>query len=69
MPWQYSNIYKLQDQLTPAGSTQMSTSAVLMAGGMAGMANWAVGIPPDTLKTRFQTDTTGQYKGVADVYR
>ena len=47
----------------------MSTGAVLLAGGMAGMANWAVAIPPDTLKTRFQTDVTGQYKGVADVYR
>ena len=47
----------------------MSTGAVLFAGGAAGMANWAVAIPPDTLKTRFQTDVTGQYKGVADVYR
>jgi len=66
----YFGIYELlKDQLTPAGSTQMSTGAVLLAGGMAGMANWAVGIPPDTLKTRFQTDTTGQYKGVLDVYR
>ena len=59
----------IQDQLTPEGSTQMSTGAVLFAGGAAGMANWAVAIPPDTLKTRFQTDVTGQYKGVADVYR
>jgi len=66
----YFGIYEvLKDQLTPAGSTQMSTGAVLLAGGMAGMANWAVAIPPDTLKTRFQTDVTGQYKGVADVYR
>lgn len=55
--------------MTPEGSTQMSTGAVLFAGGAAGMANWAVAIPPDTLKTRFQTDVTGQYKGVADVYR
>lgn len=66
----YFGIYELlKDQLTPAGSTQMSTGAVLLAGGMAGMANWAVAIPPDTLKTRFQTDVNGQYKGVADVYR
>jgi len=66
----YFGIYEvLKDQLTPAGSTQMSLRAVLLAGGMAGMANWAVAIPPDTLKTRFQTDVTGQYKGVGDVYR
>ena len=59
----------IQDQLTPEGSDKMSTGAILFAGGAAGMANWAVAIPPDTLKTRFQTDVTGQYKGVADVYR
>lgn len=66
----YFGIYELvKDQLTPVGQTGLSTSGILIAGGLAGMANWVVGIPPDTLKTRFQTDTTGKYKGMADVYR
>jgi solute carrier family 25 carnitine/acylcarnitine transporter 20/29 len=66
----YFGFYEfVKDQLTPEGSTGLSTSGVLIAGGMAGMANWAVAIPPDTLKTRFQTDTTGKYTGVVSVYR
>lgn len=28
---------------------------MLFAGGMAGIFNWAVAIPPDVLKSRFQT--------------
>jgi len=71
----YFGFYEfIKDQLTPAGQEGLSTGGVLVAGGCAGMANWAVGIPPDTLKTRFQTDVkdkNGQfkYKGVVDVYR
>ena len=66
----YFGFYEfIKDQLTPAGQEGLSTAGVLVAGGCAGMANWAVAIPPDTLKTRFQTDTTGKYKGVVDVYR
>lgn len=29
--------------------------SILFAGGMAGIFNWAVAIPPDVLKSRFQT--------------
>jgi len=66
----YFGFYEIvKDQLTPAGSTGLSTGATLVAGGLAGMANWAVAIPPDTLKTRFQTDTVGKYGGTLDVYR
>ncbi|KAK9759380.1 carnitine transporter [Basidiobolus ranarum] len=42
--------------------------AVLVAGGLAGMANWAVAIPPDVLKSRLQTAPEGTYKGVMDVF-
>jgi hypothetical protein len=33
----------------------LSAWKTLFAGGMAGIANWAVAIPPDVLKSRFQT--------------
>jgi len=66
----YFGMYEfIKDQLTPEGSTGLSTMGVLIAGGSAGMANWCVAIPPDTLKTRFQTDTAGKYAGTMDVYR
>ena len=66
----YFGMYEfVKDMLTPEGSTGLSTMGVLIAGGSAGMANWCVAIPPDTLKTRFQTDTTGKYGGTMDVYR
>lgn len=34
---------------------ELSVPSVLFAGGMAGICNWAVAIPPDVLKSRFQT--------------
>jgi len=49
--------------------SQLSPIAVLTAGGMAGVANWAVAIPPDVLKSRFQSAPDGTYKNIADVYR
>jgi hypothetical protein len=33
----------------------LSAWRTLFAGGMAGIANWVVAIPPDVLKSRFQT--------------
>lgn len=54
---------------TPAGATpeDLSPLTVICAGGLAGMANWAVAIPPDVVKSRLQTAPEGTYKGVADV--
>ena len=49
--------------------SRLSPLAVLTAGGLAGMANWAVCIPPDVLKSRFQTAPEGTYNGLYDVYR
>lgn len=34
-----------------------------MAGGLAGIANWSVCIPPDVLKSRLQTAPEGKYPG------
>lgn len=39
---------------------ELSIPSVLFAGGMAGIFNWAVAIPPDVLKSRFQTGSTPQ---------
>jgi len=49
--------------------SQLSPLAVVVAGGFAGMACWGVAIPPDVLKSRYQTAPEGTYKGLMDVYR
>ncbi|CAG5127154.1 unnamed protein product [Candidula unifasciata] len=62
----------LQRVLTPKGHdrSEMSISRTIFAGGMAGIANWAVAIPPDVLKSRLQTAPHGAYpNGVRDVIR
>ena len=48
---------------------QLSPGRVLIAGGSAGVMNWAVAIAPDTLKSRLQTAPPGKYNGVRDVFR
>ena len=36
-------------------SSDLGALKTLLAGGLAGIANWIVAIPPDVLKSRFQT--------------
>jgi solute carrier family 25 carnitine/acylcarnitine transporter 20/29 len=50
-------------------SGNLSPLAVLCAGGFAGMACWAVAIPPDVLKSRYQTAPEGKYRGLYHVYQ
>ncbi|MFT7810875.1 mitochondrial carnitine/acylcarnitine carrier protein [Arapaima gigas] len=62
----------LKNILTPEGRSpsELSVPSVLFAGGMAGIFNWAVAIPPDVLKSRFQTAPEGKYPhGFRDVLR
>ncbi|KAF6727435.1 Mitochondrial carnitine/acylcarnitine carrier protein [Oryzias melastigma] len=62
----------LKNLLTPAGKShnELSIPSVLFAGGVAGICNWAVAIPPDVLKSRFQTAPEGKYpNGFRDVLR
>ncbi|XP_060714770.1 mitochondrial carnitine/acylcarnitine carrier protein [Tachysurus vachellii] len=62
----------LKNLLTPEGKSpnELSVPSVLFAGGMAGIFNWAVAIPPDVLKSRFQTAPEGKYpNGFRDVLR
>lgn len=35
--------------------SELSVPRILVAGGIAGIFNWVVAIPPDVLKSRFQT--------------
>eukprot|EP01101_Sappina_pedata_P013455 TRINITY_DN9722_c0_g1_i1.p1 TRINITY_DN9722_c0_g1~~TRINITY_DN9722_c0_g1_i1.p1 ORF type:complete len:300 (+),score=126.03 TRINITY_DN9722_c0_g1_i1:22-900(+) len=55
--------------LTPAGSdpTQLNPLSSFIAGGLAGICNWIVAIPPDVVKSRFQSAPEGTYKGFMDV--
>jgi solute carrier family 25 carnitine/acylcarnitine transporter 20/29 len=57
--------------LTPAGASpsDLNLSAVIFAGGMAGVAMWAIAIPPDVLKSRLQSAPTGTYSGFMDCAR
>ncbi|THV05993.1 hypothetical protein K435DRAFT_826091 [Dendrothele bispora CBS 962.96] len=57
--------------LTPAGSSSsdLNLSAIIFAGGMAGVAMWAIAIPPDVLKSRIQSAPTGTYSGFMDCAR
>ncbi|XP_074053991.1 mitochondrial carnitine/acylcarnitine carrier protein [Macrotis lagotis] len=62
----------LKDLLTPEGKSvsELSPPRILLAGGFAGIFNWIVAIPPDVLKSRFQTAPPGKYpNGFRDVLR
>jgi len=61
----------LQRVLTPADGdrSQLGVAKTLFAGGMAGIFNWIVAIPPYVLKSRLQTAPEGKYNGVRDVFR
>lgn len=57
--------------LTPAGASpsDLNLSAVIIAGGTAGVAMWSLAIPPDVLKSRLQSAPTGTYSGLMDCAR
>ncbi|KAM9855440.1 mitochondrial carnitine/acylcarnitine carrier protein-like isoform 2-T2 [Aulostomus maculatus] len=49
--------------------SQLSTANILLAGGIAGILNWTIALPPDVLKSNFQTAADGKYRGLLDVLR
>lgn len=51
------------------GTPSPSLHVTLLAGGMAGVANWIVALPFDTLKSRLQTAPKGKYRNVFDVFQ
>ncbi|KAG9314234.1 hypothetical protein JVU11DRAFT_5021 [Chiua virens] len=57
--------------LTPAGpsASELNLSAIILAGGTAGVAMWSLAIPPDVLKSRLQSAPSGTYSGFFDCLR
>lgn len=61
----------LMNVLIPAGKTRTDLNVLqtLFAGGMAGIFNWIVAIPPDVLKSRLQIAPEGKYpNGIRSVF-
>lgn len=61
----------IQKTLKPMGdqdNTQLNLLKTIFAGGMAGILNWAVGMPADVIKSRLQTASEGTYRGVGHVF-
>lgn len=58
----------IKKTLTPQGQdpSQLSLSAVVVAGGFAGVTMWTFAIPPDVIKSRLQGAPNGTYKGFLD---
>ncbi len=54
----------LQRMMLPEGGdrSQIGIGRTLVAGGMAGIFNWLVAIPPDVLKSRLQTGKSRRRK-------
>lgn len=68
----YEFIKKKVAESVPEGEKLTPTREFLgtiFAGGMAGVANWSVGMPQDVLKSRLQTAPEGMYTGMGDVFR
>ncbi|EFA11093.1 congested-like trachea protein [Tribolium castaneum] len=60
----------IKDYITDHGKESPSILGTIFAGGAAGIANWAVGMPPDVLKSRLQTAPEGTYpNGIRDVFK
>ena len=53
---------------SPPPPPKLPTLAILFAGGMAGIANWVVAIPADTVKSRLQSSNPGTYRGLYHAY-
>eukprot|EP00698_Gefionella_okellyi_P018352 TRINITY_DN5493_c0_g1_i2.p2 TRINITY_DN5493_c0_g1~~TRINITY_DN5493_c0_g1_i2.p2 ORF type:complete len:318 (+),score=68.18 TRINITY_DN5493_c0_g1_i2:35-955(+) len=55
----------------PEGGTlnDVHPLALLFAGGMGGMANWMTIFPVDVVKSRVQTSSSDQYKGMVDCFQ
>lgn len=63
----YEAVKRLSCELE--GRETASTTGTLIAGGCAGVANWTLAIPMDTIKSRWQTAPAGKYNNIADVVR
>ncbi|KIM30002.1 hypothetical protein M408DRAFT_328434 [Serendipita vermifera MAFF 305830] len=68
----YFAVYEVTKQaLTPKGKGpgDLDLGSVLVAGGLAGVAMWNIGLPADVLKSRIQSAPPGVYTGFVDCAR
>lgn len=63
----YFAVYEVAKRRLVSNPHQPNPLAILTAGGLAGMANWAVAIPADVVKSRWQSAPPGTYKSTMDV--
>jgi solute carrier family 25 carnitine/acylcarnitine transporter 20/29 len=62
----YFAVYEgVRRALAPAVEAEPPTAAVLLAGGLAGVANWCVALPIDAVKSRIQLEAIGAGAGAA----
>jgi len=59
----------LKRHLAPSNGAQPSPLSLMFAGGMGGVMFWLPVYPVDLVKSRIQTDLTGQYTGMLDCFR
>lgn len=58
----------LSRYLAGPNKEQLSTPALLFAGGMAGCLSWLVSYPADVIKSRIQADASNKYTGIVDCF-
>jgi len=63
----YIGMRQILSDMEGNNSNKPSMGATLVAGGLAGMANWVVAIPMDTIKSRWQVAPPGTYKSPVEV--
>lgn len=61
--------YLMQMQGIDPDSGKLPLMSIVGAGGLSGIVCWTISIPPDVLKSKFQTAPPGKYNGIYDVYR
>jgi solute carrier family 25 carnitine/acylcarnitine transporter 20/29 len=65
----YFAVYEVaKRRLRSSGGGEIGAAGILAAGGLAGMANWAVAIPADVVKSRWQSAPKGTYSSTVDVF-
>ena len=65
----YFGVYEFIKRSLSSDGAGLSPAAVLTGGGFAGMCNWLIAMPFDTLKSRIQTAPPGTYSGMVDCYQ
>ena len=59
----YTILMRKLVELSGGDKDKLSVPAILTAGGLAGVCNWLVAVPPDTIKSRLQSAEPGRYPG------